>query len=104
MNYNFPMDDELRRVLEDIEIQKTAKLLSPQQQLAHTVLANNRQLDFTIMLIRARLSRHLSQSDLAAIVGTTQSTISHIEGRKGNPRLSTLLLIAEALGVTLRLD
>jgi DNA-binding XRE family transcriptional regulator len=103
MNYSFQMDDELQRVLEEIETQKTTTALPPRQQLEAEVRANNRQLDFTIMLIRARLSRHLSQSDLATMVGTTQSTISHIEGRKGNPRLSTLLLIAEALGVTLHL-
>ncbi len=67
MQYNFEMDDELRRVLEEIE------------------------------------AKGLTQTDLAAAIGTSQWVISRAESRKGNPSLMTLLKIAEALDVRLTL-
>jgi DNA-binding XRE family transcriptional regulator len=52
-------------------------------------------------LIEARLKNHLSQRDLAKKVQTSQAAISRIETMRGNPSLSLLKRIAEALGTQL---
>ncbi len=52
-------------------------------------------------LIEARLKKHLSQRDLAKKVKTSQAAISRIEAMRGNPSLSLLKRIAEALGTRL---
>jgi ribosome-binding protein aMBF1 (putative translation factor) len=44
-----------------------------------------------------RRERGLSQADLAALVGTTQSAIARLEGGGRPPRIDTLLRIAGAL-------
>lgn len=44
-----------------------------------------------------RKERGLSQADLAALVGTTQSAIARLESGGRPPRIDTLLRIAEAL-------
>ena len=55
-------------------------------------------------LIEARLKRNLSQRDLAKKVGTSQAAISRIEGMNGNPSLSLLKRIAQALNTKLRIS
>jgi len=44
-----------------------------------------------------RRERGLSQADLAALVGTTQSAIARLESGGRPPRIDTLLRIANAL-------
>ena len=44
-----------------------------------------------------RKKRGLSQADLAALVGTTQSAIARLESGGRPPRIDTLLRIANAL-------
>lgn len=46
-----------------------------------------------------RLSRELSQSQLAAMADTTKATISRIERRGTRPYLSTVKKLAAALNV-----
>ena len=57
------------------------------------------------MIVQARKTGHLTQSELAKRVGTTQSVISRIES--GNsafiPSLETLVRIAAALNMKLQL-
>lgn len=48
-------------------------------------------------LIEARLKKNLSQRELAKKVGTSQAAISRIEAMNGNPSLSLLKRIADAL-------
>ncbi len=51
-----------------------------------------------------RRSRGLSQADLAALVGTTQSAIARLESGGRPPRIDTLLRIAEALDCDLQVE
>jgi len=66
----------------------------------------NSEADFQLScrLIEARLKRNLSQRDLAKKVGTSQAAISRIEGMNGNPSLSLLKRIAEALDAKLQIS
>lgn len=50
---------------------------------------------------RLRIERELSQQDLAEKVGVIQAAISQIESGSVNPRYTTLLALAAALGVGL---
>src|ERR1700692_1139071 len=49
-------------------------------------------------LLRARLRAGLSQADLAARMGTSQSTIARLESGQTLPSTKTLLRYAEATG------
>ncbi len=55
-------------------------------------------------LIETRLSKKLSQRDLAQKVHTSQAAISRIEAMHGNPSLSLLKRIATALDVKLSIS
>ena len=51
-----------------------------------------------------RKERGLSQADLAALVGTTQSAIARLESGGRPPRINTLLRIANALDADLHIE
>ena len=51
-----------------------------------------------------RREQGLSQADLAALVGTTQSAIARLESGGRPPRIDTLLRIAEALDCDLAVE
>lgn len=55
-------------------------------------------------LIAARTSACLSQADLAARLGTTQSAIARLESGRISPSLSTLRRYAEATGTRLNVS
>lgn len=59
--------------------------------------------DVVETLTRARHCRKLTQKQVAAEMETTQSAISHFERIGGDPRLSTLLRYADAIGANVRL-
>jgi len=49
--------------------------------------------------IRAyRKERKLSQTELAVLASTTQTTVANLEAEKGNPTLAVILRVLEALG------
>jgi len=62
--------------------------------------------NIAIMIVEARKTAHVTQSELAKKIGTKQSVISRIES--GNsayiPSLDTLVKIANALNMKLQLD
>ena len=51
-----------------------------------------------------RRERDLSQAELAALVGTTQSAIARLESGGRPPRIDTLLRIANALEADLQVE
>jgi ribosome-binding protein aMBF1 (putative translation factor) len=51
-----------------------------------------------------RTARSLSQRELAALVGTTQSAIARLEAGGRPPRIDTLLRIADALDCELTVE
>lgn len=57
-------------------------------------------------LVKARIKELISKkgltiSELASIIGTTQTSISRMLGKNGNPTYNSLVKIAEALGIGL---
>lgn len=57
-----------------------------------------------IKLIDARLKKNMSQRELASKVKTSQAAISRIESMGGNPSLSLLKRIAQALDTKLSIS
>lgn len=54
-------------------------------------------------MVRARTTANLTQAELAARIGTTQSAIARLEGGKLSPSVRTLRRYAEATGTRLTL-
>jgi ribosome-binding protein aMBF1 (putative translation factor) len=55
-------------------------------------------------LIKARADAGLTQEQLAARMGTTQSVIARLEGGKARPSTTTLAKLAKATGTRLRVS
>ena len=58
---------------------------------------------FIAMIIQHRLSKGLSQADLARKIGTKQSAISRLESGRANPTVSFLRDVAKALDEELKI-
>ena len=54
-------------------------------------------------LIEARSRAHLTQAEVAARMGTSQSTVARLESGKAKPSLSTLRRFAKATGARVRI-
>jgi ribosome-binding protein aMBF1 (putative translation factor) len=61
----------------------------------------DRRHDLVGDLVAARQRRNLSQNDVAARMGTSQSAVARLEAGRSDARLSTLERYADAVGVTL---
>ena len=79
---------------------KAELLKNPEFRRAYEELAPAYQ------IVRLRIMRGLSQQELAALVGTTQSSIARLESGKGKPSLSFLERVVAALGghVTIKIE
>lgn len=64
------------------------------------------ELEFQIAkaIIEARISKGLSQKELAEKLHTKQSVISRVENAKTTPSLSFLKRLAEALNISLQIE
>lgn len=62
------------------------------------------QVQFVTQLIRARKVQHLSQTQLAAKIGSSQTTIARIEGGDMSPSLNMVFRIITALGLSWKLE
>lgn len=87
----FTLEDHLRKSLKDPEFKKIWEDSEAEYQLA-------------CKLIEARIARKMSQRDLAKKVGTSQAAISRIEAMNGNPSLSLLKRVANALNSKLQIS
>ncbi len=81
--------DETRRVYEAATVELVAE-------------ANDRA-ELGAMLASARRARSLTQPGLSELTGIQQAEISRIERGVGNPTATTLLRLAEGLGLRLTL-
>ncbi|MBI2018201.1 helix-turn-helix transcriptional regulator [Candidatus Daviesbacteria bacterium] len=55
-------------------------------------------------LIAARLSKSISQRDLAKAANTTQAVISRLEGMNANPSIGLIQKVASALNLKLKIQ
>lgn len=58
--------------------------------------------DVAVQMKAARMSRSLTQQQLAELTGTKKSNISRMESGSYNPSLDFMVKIAEGLGKTLK--
>lgn len=86
-----------RRKWEDI---KAGRPETPEQRRGYE--AAGRAIHVAREVYNLRTRKGLSQRELAALVGTTQSAIARLEGGAISPSLPTLDRIAAALGVELQ--
>lgn len=75
---------------------KTEMLASPETRAEYDALAD--EFDMARELIAARSWAGLSQGEVAARMGTTQSVIARLESGKQAPSMRTVQRYADALG------
>lgn len=63
-----------------------------------------KQLEIAYQILELRKKRKMSQSDLADIIGTTQSNIARMEAGEQNFTTNTLQKIAEAFNCDLKVN
>ncbi len=73
----------------------------PELQTAYEVLGP--EYEFRRAIIVARLAAGLTQAELAARMGTTQSAVARMESGTFDPRVGTLRKLALALGVQIQI-
>lgn len=81
---------------------KSKALKSPVVKTEYDALGPEYELVKTI--IRERINRGWSQTQLAEAIGSRQPVISRLEQGNGNPSLSTLHKIAKALNLSLQVS
>lgn len=80
-----------QELLRDPEVRREYERLGPEYKLIE-------------LMIRKRIEKKMSQSDLAKKIGTKQSAISRVESGNGNPTLAFMQKIAEAFGSRLSIS
>jgi len=81
---------------------KTKALKNPVVRAEYEALAPEYEVVTTI--IKERIKRGWSQTELAKAVGSRQPVISRLERGEGNPSLSTLRKIAQAFNLSLEVS
>lgn len=79
-----------QELLANPNVQLTYKKLEPEYRLAHS-------------LLRARLSKHMTQAELAKKAGVSQVVIARLESGTSNPTVGTISRVAGALNQELQL-
>lgn len=79
---------------------KTKALKNPLVESEYQALGPEYEVIGTI--IRERIKRGWSQTELAEAIGSRQPVISRLERGDGNPSLQTLVRIAQALNLSLK--
>jgi ribosome-binding protein aMBF1 (putative translation factor) len=88
--------DEGDRMTIQFEDLKARLLANPEVKAEYDALAP--EFEISAELVKARLRAGLSQAELAARMGTSQSTIARLESGQTLPSTKTLLRYAEATG------
>ncbi|MEW6155185.1 MAG: helix-turn-helix transcriptional regulator [Actinomycetota bacterium] len=78
---------------------KAARLQSPEARAAYDQAG--REIELGRRVRQLREAADITQAELAARVGTSQSAIARLEAGGGSPKLDTLDRVAHALGVEL---
>jgi len=81
---------------------KTKSLKNPATKAEYDALGPEYEVVKTI--IRERIKRGWSQTQLAEAIGSRQPVISRLEQGNGNPSLSTLQKVAKALNLSLQVS
>ncbi len=81
---------------------RAERLAAPEAQQAYDAAARAFRLGEEVR--RLRMTRGLSQQELAERVGLRQSVVARLEAGGAEPRLSTLDRVAQALGVELEVQ
>jgi len=81
---------------------KTKALTNKEVRKAYDAL--NPEYDVVRAIIKYRLKRGWSQTELADAIGSRQPVISRLERGEGNPSLQTLHKIASALDLSLQVS
>lgn len=82
--------DVKKRLLEDPEVKAAYDALEPEYKLAES-------------MIEARLAKKLTQEQLAAKAGVSQTVIARLESGTNNPTIATVSRVARALGKEIKL-
>jgi ribosome-binding protein aMBF1 (putative translation factor) len=80
-----------KQLLEDKEVAQALKEIEVEYQVARAI-------------VKARVTKGLTQEELAKKLNTTQSVISRVESAKTMPTLSFLKRVATALNVSLQVQ
>ena len=91
MKKEINFDDIKRQWMQNSEFKKVYNELEIEYQIS-------------LELIKARTSAGLSQTEVASIMGTTQSVIARLESGKTLPNMKTLYRYAEATGNQVHLN
>ena len=89
-NKLYTLQDDLNKRLKNADFRKAWEESEFEYQLSRA-------------LIEKRLSKKISQRDLAEKAHTTQAVISRIEAMNSNPSIGLLKRLAEALGLKLKI-
>lgn len=82
--------------VKSLQAYRNEQLAEPEVKAAYDALADEYRIARAI--IQARRQSKLTQEELAARMGTTQSVIARLESGRSMPSTRTLLRIAEATG------
>jgi len=78
------------------EVLKARALADPEIRGEYEALAA--EFEISNELLKARLRAGISQTELASLMGTSQSTIARLESGQALPSTKTLIRFAEATG------
>jgi DNA-binding XRE family transcriptional regulator len=82
--------------MKTLQALKAQLLQNPQTQRDYDALSD--EFEVAREMIAARGRAGLTQADVAALMGTTQSTVARIESGKRQPSLNTVQRYAHAVG------
>ena len=87
----YTLEDHLKHSLKNSKFRKAWEESEAEYQISRA-------------LIEARLTKKISQRDLAKAANTTQAVISRLEGMNANPSIGLIQKIASALNLKLKIQ